>query len=68
MSGETSGCNGCDKRWGGQLTCHCAACHETFTTVSNFDKHRHYEKCKPPQSRGLVVGARGLWCQPREDD
>lgn len=33
-------CLGCAKEWGGLLACHCAVCHETFTSTTGFDKHR----------------------------
>lgn len=61
-------CAGCSSKWGGLKTAHCARCHETFTTPANFDRHQHYGKCKPPQNRGLVIGPRGLWQEPMEEE
>ena len=36
------GCGRCDNRWGGLNTAHCGArnCHQTFTGIVAFDKHR----------------------------
>lgn len=34
------GCGGCDSRWGGLLTSHCTGCHQTFSGLTAFDKHR----------------------------
>lgn len=31
---QPHGCAGCDNRWGGYSTAHCAACHLTFTGLS----------------------------------
>ncbi len=41
---------------------HCAACHETFTTVNNFDRHRRNGHCADPAAVALVltVGVRAL--------
>jgi len=48
-------------------TAHCARCHTTFTTVSNFDRHRP-GTCLPPTEIGLVVlrkhGDTPIWGQP----
>lgn len=64
-------CGGCDADWG-QATkvCHCAACHETFTTVANFDRHRdrrgEHGSCKNPAKAGLVLSGRAYlsWMSP----
>lgn len=62
------GCNGCSNRWGGLNTAHCAACHETFTTVTAFDKHRSgshakgTRHCLPPEEAGLVLASRDYRC------
>lgn len=73
-------CQHCDARWGGLKTAHCPTCHETFTTVPTFDKHRtgshvhDTRRCVPPQDAGLVDAGRAYpcWAQPgtydREDD
>lgn len=36
----TYGCARCPNRWGGLRTAHCAACHNTFTGLTAFDRHR----------------------------
>lgn len=41
-------CNGCDARWGGYNTAHCAGCHETFTGIGGFEKHRFRGACLDP--------------------
>jgi hypothetical protein len=43
------GCGGCIYRWYGYLTCHCSACHRTFTGIHSFDKHRMNGKCVHPE-------------------
>lgn len=55
------GCRGCDITWGGFRTCHCSACHETFSGVTNFDKHQRNGECRKPQKCGLKIGYRGVW-------
>lgn len=37
---DQASCAGCGTRWGGLNTAHCAACHQTFTSVAAFDTHR----------------------------
>jgi len=62
------GCAKCANRWSGLKTAHCGACHETFTTVGAFDKHRRgtYEPdtrhCVAPPSAGLVKTNRAYPC------
>lgn len=56
------GCSTCAARWGGQLTCHCTGCHQTFTGLVAFDKHRNKYKCLDPQSVGLVLSNRAYPC------
>lgn len=60
---------GCGVRWSGYKTAHCCACHETFSTVSNFDRHRqgpHSDVrprfCVSPESVGLVDAGRAYRC------
>lgn len=52
-------CGKCPKRWTGAKIAHCASCHESFSTVANFDLHRHNGKCI--KSDKLVMGSRGHW-------
>lgn len=35
-----SGCARCARQWTGHSTCHCGACHRTFTSLSAFDAHQ----------------------------
>lgn len=46
-------CGGCAATWTGLKVCHCAGCHETFSVVSWFDRHRVRGKCINP-ARVLV--------------
>lgn len=45
----------CNARWAGSNTCHCGACHLTFSSVGTFDKHRVGGKCNSPSDVGLVL-------------
>ena len=62
------GCGGCSSRWNGLTTAHCSACHQTFTTVTAFNKHRtgSYSQdtrhCLEPASVGLVDASRAYPC------
>lgn len=67
-------CGGCDARWGGFRIAHCAACHRTFSTPANFDRHRAGSKDgrKPgeghdPAACGLVRTPQGYWAGPGRD-
>ena len=45
-------CVDCAREWTGHSTCHCAACHRTFTSLSGFDAHQTIEgsgvRCTDP--------------------
>ena len=41
-------CCHCGRRWGRLSEAHCAACHEQFSTVANFDQHRMKGECVWP--------------------
>ncbi len=60
----------CGKSWTGESRCHCASCHQTFSNVTHFDKHRKSYKCVDPQSVGLELNERNIWTRPgtKEDD
>ncbi len=66
-------CNGCDATWTGLAMTHCAAdgCHETFSTLRNFDAHLKSwgERTihRDPTEVGLVKGQRGYWTLPKGD-
>lgn len=72
ITAGTSLCVRCGAQWGGLKTAHCATCHQTFTTVANFDCHRagshsvDTRHCVPPLSVGLVHAGRDYpcWGQP----
>lgn len=44
--------------------CHCGSCHETFSTVANFDRHRVNFECVDPATKGMRLDSRGRWRQP----
>jgi hypothetical protein len=59
-----NGCAGCTQSWGGLKRAHCAACHETFSTPNNFDRHRRNFTCLAPEDVGLVHDGEGIWQLP----
>jgi hypothetical protein len=72
----TNMCGKCPATWSGAVMCHCRSCHQTFSTPSNFDKHRAGSKngefkvgeCSLPSLRGLVLNGRGYWAAPGRDE
>lgn len=56
-------CVGCGKDWTGHSRCHCGSCHQHFSSVSAFDRHRKDFQCVHPGSRGLV-SRDGYWGWP----
>lgn len=56
-------CRGCTKRWWGLAMAHCPTCHETFSTVGNFDAHRKDGKCHNPArvKPAQRLDDRGVW-------
>ena len=59
-------CKGCGKSWTGHSRCHCTACHESFSSVSAFDRHRIDFACRPPGDPGLVL-VDGYWQWPQRE-
>ena len=74
-------CARCDNWWTGLQSCHCGACHRTFTGVYAFDMHRagsHAKgtrHCVDPATVGLVPADKpwpgwsrpGTWRGPTDD-
>jgi hypothetical protein len=57
----------CGAVWNGTAAAHCGGCHETFSTVGNFDKHRRNGTCLDPVAAGLHLNTtRGypVWMGP----
>lgn len=54
-------CSGCPTRWTGLKISHCGSCHQTFSSVRHFDRHRRDGRCLDPESVGLTIGGRGYW-------
>lgn len=49
----------CGKKWTGLGKHHCSACHQTFSSIGSFTKHRVFDKfgewhCADPEEVGLV--------------
>ncbi|BCO51205.1 hypothetical protein [Mycobacterium paraintracellulare] len=66
LLGTASGAR-CRARWGGLKTTHCSACHESFTVVAAFDKHRagshaRGRYCLDPAAVGLIDAGRAYRC------
>jgi hypothetical protein len=61
-------CHGCANRWNGYSTCHCSACHLTFSTIHAFDRHRRGGHCLDPATAGLVRSSRGYECWGQRGD
>lgn len=57
----------CGARWNGENTAHCSGCHQTFTGLTAFDKHRSGSHvtgrhCQDPWDIGLVDAGRAYQC------
>ena len=72
-------CGGCPQTWTALGAAHCAACHVTFSTASNFDKHRAGKRidkrtvvgtgtCTAPAELGMVLNKGGYWGMPADED
>lgn len=67
-------CRKCVRVWNGLAVAHCTICHESFSAVSSFDKHRSGSKdgefsqgeCSDPSLRGLVRNRHGYWGMPSD--
>lgn len=51
--------------------CGCAGCDKTFSNLTLFDRHQHWDydavprlSCKTPESLGLVSDQNGTWWTP----
>lgn len=64
-------CGGCPARWTGLAVAHCAGCHETFSALGLFDRHRtavgERGACKPPAELSDCEFRDGMWRGPRYD-
>lgn len=59
----------CGARWTRAGACHCAGCHETFSSLSGFERHRRRGVCLDPAVCGLVRKSAGkaggfMWTLP----
>jgi hypothetical protein len=59
---EQTTCAKCQTSFQGSKTSHCCGCHETFSSITAFDKHQRpsgaEELCKSPELVGLVRHSR----------
>lgn len=68
-------CRKCSAEWAGLAVAHYSVCHQSFSAVSSFDKHRAGSKdgtfsqgeCSDPMLRGMVRNRHGYWGQPSDD-
>lgn len=54
----THRCGGCPRTWAGLAEAHCASCHQTFGSVTGFDKHRYGGICLWPADIRRAGGQR----------
>jgi hypothetical protein len=56
----------CGATWTGERTCHCSACHLTFTSVGPFDAHRRGRCLSEAELRakGYEPNEHGHWRKP----
>jgi hypothetical protein len=65
---QSGTCTQCGAGWGGLKTAHCAGCHQTFTAITAFDKHRTgshpnaTRQCLDPATVGLIDAGRAYQC------
>lgn len=43
---------------------HCTICHNTFSSVTGFDRHRKAGACLDPRTLGMSLNARNIWRTP----
>lgn len=54
-------CTRCGARANGRAYAHCAKCHETFSGVTGFDRHRRGGECLDPATIGMIRTTRFGW-------
>ena len=57
----------CKRWWTGAERSHCGGCHELFSSLTAFDRHRRGGRCLPPESVGLTAREKPygvLWGTP----
>lgn len=60
----------CGRWWTGAERSHCGSCHETFSSLTAFERHRRGLRCNEPTDVGLVARAKPfgtLWGLPGPD-
>lgn len=62
-------CGGCAAEWTGAGKCHCSGCHETFSGIGLFDRHRsrygEHGSCKSPADLPGIELRDGVWSYPQ---
>lgn len=67
-------CGGCTNKWTAGGACHCSGCHQTFSVLSIFDKHRtgnlDHRRCLTPGDHPdkFSQAANGNWQGPAMTD
>lgn len=67
-------CGTCAQSWSGLSVAHCGAdgCHQTFSAVGLFDKHRvhhgEHGRCIPPEEIAGMEFRNGMWRGPEMDE
>jgi hypothetical protein len=55
----------CGASWPGTARCHCSGCHQTFSAITAFDRHRVDGRCQDPHIRDLEYDeAAQVWRSP----
>lgn len=68
---EVATCSGCSERWKGRAAAHCSACHQTFSAITLFDRHRSAAglrgACVDPSTIKGCEFRDGMWRGPQRD-
>lgn len=68
MPNHPNTCGGCDATWTGTRPCHCAACHNTFSGLQHFDRHRYANHgCIDPATIPGIEYRNGMWRGPQNN-
>jgi hypothetical protein len=61
-------CPKCKSKWTGLGRAHYCSCHQTFNSVSSFDKHRKNFACLDPLDLKMEMNEHGIWRVPLSDE
>jgi hypothetical protein len=61
-------CPRCHTTWTGTRACHCGACHQTFSGLEYFDRHRNHDgphgRCQDPADLDGIEFRNDMWRGP----